>query len=204
MILTLVMALWACAEESEKAARQSPEPPETVPTLSEAERTQYREQGRRIAQATFGVLSSNLMQAAQAGGVANAVNYCQVAAYPLTDSMAQAMQASVRRTALRYRNPANAPSATERRVLEQYEAQMARSQAPKARVQPWGADSVAFFAPIILMEACSKCHGTPGEDIAAEDYALIQEKYPEDRAIGFAVGDLRGMWSIRFAREEPR
>jgi hypothetical protein len=29
---------------------------------------------------------------------------------------------------------------------------------------------------------------------------MIEERYPDDRATGYELGDLRGMWSIRWAR----
>ncbi|MFT5766074.1 MAG: hypothetical protein ACI8X3_003512, partial [Saprospiraceae bacterium] len=31
--------------------------------------------------------------------------------------------------------------------------------------------------------------------------AIIKQFYPEDEAIGYVVGDLRGIWSIEFFEE---
>ena len=45
---------------------------------------------------------------------------------------------------------------------------------------------------------CLRCHGEPGPDISAEDLALIQRLYPQDKATGFKLGQLRGAWRIDF------
>lgn len=200
-ILLLPLALWSCGDRQQTENDADQATTETSPTLSEEEVQTYRHQGSQAAQATFGVLSGQLMSALKEGGVPNAIDYCNVAAYPLTDSMAQAMQAHIRRTALRYRNPQNAPTEAERRVLEQFQAQMQQDGPIKPVVEPYGPDSVAFYAPIVLQAPCQKCHGEVGTDIAPDDYDLITQRYPEDQAVNFAEGDLRGMWSIRFARQ---
>lgn len=206
VLICLLLLLWlvSCGPEttqSETADAPAAERPSGT-ALTEAEADSYRARGKTIAQATFGALSGQLMQAVQEGGVPHAIDYCHLSAYPLTDSMAQAMQAHIRRTALRYRNPQNAPTEAERRILEAFQAQLAASKGtPKPVVEAQGPDSVSFYAPIMLAEACLKCHGEVGTDIAPDDYALIQTRYPDDQAVGFATGDLRGAWSITFARQ---
>ena len=60
--------------------------------------------------------------------------------------------------------------------------------------------TVAFYAPIKVQDLCLNCHGQPGTDIKAADYDLIKKLYPEDEAVGYKSGDLRGMWSIRFEK----
>lgn len=59
--------------------------------------------------------------------------------------------------------------------------------------------STSFIAPIVLGNPlCLQCHGTPGEDIDPETLASIQKFYPNDKATGFKLGDLRGLWRITF------
>ncbi len=45
---------------------------------------------------------------------------------------------------------------------------------------------------------CLQCHGTPNQDIAPETLAAIQKLYPGDKATGFKLGDLRGLWRVTF------
>ena len=86
-------------------------------------------------------------------------------------------------------------------MLEQYQQVLAEAGTPAPRAMPIGQDSVAFFAPIILQAQCEVCHGTPGESLSTDLLSSIQQKYPNDEAVGFAAGDLRGIWSIRMSRQ---
>ena len=59
-----------------------------------------------------------------------------------------------------------------------------------------------FFSPITTQDLCLKCHGKLGETLAVADYAVIKDLYPADDAIGYASGELRGIWSIAFPAEQ--
>lgn len=62
-------------------------------------------------------------------------------------------------------------------------------------------DSIAYYRPIFISSpACLKCHGSAGEGLDSAAYAVIQQRYPLDQATGYVLGDLRGMWSIRWKR----
>lgn len=167
-------------------------------TLSDAERTAYLEKGKSIAGETFTVLSTQLQAAMQDGGVQQAINYCQLNAYPLVDSLSKKHHAEIRRTTLKARNPENRPSDLEHSILETYAQKEAGGETLTPMVQALEGQEVAFFAPIRTNAFCLQCHGKPGETIKEEDYALISRHYPEDQAINYQEGDLRGMWSIRF------
>ena len=49
---------------------------------------------------------------------------------------------------------------------------------------------------------CLQCHGTPNQDIAPETLAAIQKLYPDDKATGFKLGDLRGLWRVTFLNQK--
>ena len=156
--------------------------------------------GQTIAGQTFQQLSGRLQAAMKNGGVQNAVQECQLAASPLVDSLSAVFQAEIRRSALKVRNPANAASPQEKAVLLEYQEQMDQGEKLQPQLHDLGNGQVAFYAPIIAADLCLKCHGKVGETLQAEDYAFIQSKYPADEAIGFTAGDLRGIWSISFAK----
>lgn len=54
-----------------------------------------------------------------------------------------------------------------------------------------GKTGYRYFRRIRVDQPCLACHG--GE---ASRPAFIKAKYPDDRAFGFAVGDLRGVYSV--------
>lgn len=147
---------------------------------------------------TFNVLSGQLKSAMQEGGVPNAAQYCNTVAYPLVDSLSEVYSARIRRASDKVRNPKDKPTELEQEILDTYHAQMAEGTPPKPVVRQLASGEIAFYAPIRMQELCLKCHGKLGETLKEEDYAVIKELYPEDEAIGYEAGDLRGIWSITF------
>ncbi|MCG7858962.1 DUF3365 domain-containing protein, partial [Flavihumibacter sediminis] len=55
-----------------------------------------------------------------------------------------------------------------------------------------------YYKPILLQPMCLTCHGQPNSNIPASLVATIDSLYPNDLAKGFSVGELRGLWQIRF------
>jgi len=47
------------------------------------------------------------------------------------------------------------------------------------------------YVPLLVEKGCLKCHG-PVAKIDPKVRELIEKKYPEDRAVDFKEGDLRG------------
>jgi hypothetical protein len=168
--------------------------------LTDEQQQAYLEKGREMAGATFVALSSQLQAAMKEGGVSNAAQYCNVAAYPLVDSLSKVHEAVIRRTSTKVRNPKDAPDDQEKAILEAYAEKEAAGEELKPVVEQIDPNTIAFYAPIRVNEFCLQCHGKVGETLSEEDYTVIKELYPEDEAIGYSAGDLRGMWSIRFKK----
>ena len=84
----------------------------------------YVKKGREIAKATFKTLSTALSNKISEGGVASAIEYCNVAAYPLTDSISKANNVVIRRVSDKLRNKSNSPDSLELKIIEVYKLQM--------------------------------------------------------------------------------
>ncbi len=188
-IILLLLSLVSC--DSKRPVSDAPIP------LDDEEEAVFVEKGRLIAATTFAALSTKLQEALQQGGVKQAIAYCQLAAIPLTDSLSVAQGAEIRRTSLKFRNPQNAPTPTEKRILEEYEKTIKAGKALKPLVRKNKQGQIAFYAPIKVNAFCLQCHGELGQTLQEEDYAIIKERYPGDQALGYVDGDLRGMWSIQ-------
>ena len=52
-----------------------------------------------------------------------------------------------------------------------------------------------YVEPILLQPLCVACHGEAIEPGLA---TRIAELYPQDRAVGFRVGELRGVFWVEF------
>jgi len=192
LFILLFLAVVSC-ETKEQKQEESP---------MSADNSVYLEKGQHIASSTFASLSGKLQAAMKEGGVINAVDYCNFAAFPLVDSLAKAHQADIRRTSLKVRNPENAPTSAERSILEKYTQSAQAGEALKPMVQQVDGQTVVFYAPIQINAFCLQCHGKLGDTLKEEDYDAIHKLYPDDQAVGYAEGDLRGIWSIRFKKDK--
>lgn len=188
--------IYACGSPKQNGDTDQPVA-ETLDT-SEIEEM-YRQKGGEITGIVFKNMSERLMAAMQTEGVSGAVEYCNLAASPLVDSLTRVHQVAIKRTSHRLRNPANAPSIAEKAVLDEY-LNLIAPGIPEPRVVVSDAE-INYYAPIFLMDKCLKCHGNLTSDIAQSDYAVIKELYPDDQAIDFQPGELRGIWSLTFPRE---
>jgi hypothetical protein len=145
-------------------------------------------------------LITELTAALSAGGPEKAVDVCHTRALPLTREPLPGLPqiAAVKRTSLRLRNPANAPDAAEQAALDRVAALVADGRpAPPIliqKIETAGADAPEWrlYRSVGVQPACLACHGAP-EAQPPSLRALLRERYPQDAATGYAVGDWRGL-----------
>lgn len=158
---------------------------------------------RAAAQALGGALKAQLLAAVETGGAASAIGVCREIAPATAALTSDDAGFSVGRTALRVRNPANAPDGLEQDWLEAFAAALDAGAEPAtleraAVVMEDGRPVFRWMAPIMMGGLCAQCHG---EAIAPDVAAAIAALYPEDEAVGFAPGALRGAFTVRAPRE---
>ncbi|TYB79153.1 c-type heme family protein [Bizionia myxarmorum] len=154
----------------------------------------YEEIGLKYAMSTQAELGKNLMGTIQKKGTLAAVEFCNVAAYPLTDSMSVVQNANIKRVSDKPRNPNNQANNQELKYIAQFKASVAAKKEPKAIVEETD-DTVQFYYPISTNTMCLQCHG---KNIEPEVYKSIKALYPMDEAIGYMENEVRGIWSISF------
>lgn len=158
--------------------------------------------GAGITQMAQRALGSNLKNALAQGGVEEAIPYCNLHAYTITDSMATKHQVALKRVASKRRNPNNAPSPEERRHLTLYAEMIANGDTLQPQLEALPGNQFLYTRPILTQGMCLTCHGQPNEEIKPGDLALIQSMYPQDSATGFEFGQLRGAWSVTFTLDQ--
>ena len=140
-------------------------------------------------------LMGALTAAMAADGPQGAIGVCSSIAPALAAQLSEESGATVRRTALRTRNPAAKADAVERRVMEGWlAAPLGEDGKPRRWTAREGGD-YRFLRAIPTLPMCLACHG---ETVAPEVAAAIRAHYPDDRATGFSPGQLRGAFSIRW------
>lgn len=155
----------------------------------------YIDAGNRISAVTFDSLRSSLIKAINTAGLSGAVSFCNIKAPEITQQYADTFL--IKRTALRYRNTNNKPDSLELDILLKMTDEVETVRIPKSRlVRDKGV--VHYFKPTIMQGMCLRCHGKPREQIPAPALTEINRLYPNDKAIDFKEGDLRGIWHITF------
>jgi hypothetical protein len=140
-----------------------------------------------------------LLKEIEIGGLAGAVKVCSEMAQGITREFNARSGHTVRRVSLRYRNPSNIPDEYERRKLEELDLLNKKKEMKNEYgevVDEGGHKYLRYMKPLVALPLCINCHG-PKENISADVKTILAEKYPEDRATGFIVGDLRGAISVK-------
>ena len=155
--------------------------------------TAYTTKGKEITKNTQMLLGKNLKGTMKTKGPVAAVSFCSTKAIPLTSEMEQKYHASIKRVSDKLRNPKNEGNANEKAIIAQYKASLSKGEAltPVTQVEKDG--KVHFYAPIKVGGLCLTCHGTA---VAKPVDSILKLTYPNDKAIGYKQGDLRGIWSI--------
>ena len=193
----LALLLTACGGGEDAASND----PGSAPDVQQAEQT-----ARNATQKLTATLLGAVQRAMKEGGPAHAVRVCAGKAQELTDEVADEYSVEMRRVTEKPRNPLDSPDSYERRVLARFEAQAkeGRLDATTVHTEVVTVDdgrALRFLKPLTIKKPCLACHGS-GEQISAEVAAVLQERYPADRATGYATGDLRGAISVTVPLEE--
>lgn len=156
--------------------------------------------GPKIVAEAFGELSAALGAALADGGADRALPVCRERAPEIATTVAGRHGVKLRRATLKPRNPQNAATEDERKVLAGFAAALAQGETPRPVVHSEADGRRTFFAPIVLANPlCLQCHGQPGSEVKEATQAALRVHYPDDRATGYKLGELRGLWRVTFA-----
>lgn len=165
--------------------------------IRENPQNDYEKIGLQYALSTKQELGKNLMGTIQKKGTLAALEFCNVQAYPLTDSMSVVHNAKIRRVSDKPRNPNNRANEEELGYIETFKYRIASGKEVSPLVKTANG-KVHFYYPITTNTMCLQCHGKPNEQIKPATLTALEDLYPADKAQGYDVNELRGIWSIVF------
>jgi len=157
----------------------------------------YAERGLKYALTTKAVLGKNLMGTIQKKGTLEALAFCNEKAYPLTDSMSVVHNASIKRVSDKPRNQNNLANKKELTYINSFKNDIKNNTEPKPIVDVLE-DKVQVYYPIKTNAMCLQCHGKPNQDIKRPILKSLANLYPDDKAVGYDLNQVRGIWSISF------
>lgn len=160
--------------------------------------------GEEISNEAQKQLISALQEAIANEGVPEAIKFCNVNALPILKEVSDKYNVEIKRVSNQYRNPADKPLEYEEGILDTYVYNGENDIANEPNIQKIEGGEVLLFTKAIMIPnaLCLNCHGQTGTEISPETQKVLDELYPEDKAKGHKIGDLRGMWSIRLPKKE--
>lgn len=164
--------------------------------------SEYTQKGNEISGQAQSVLLKNVSSAMQKDGPEYAIEFCNLQATSLIDSLSELNNCTISRVSSKNRNPENAlKDEKEKQLWEHYSIAVKSGNASDTLVRNNG--TLVYYKPIkTAMPACLKCHGAPSDDIQTATLQKIQKLYPYDKATGYTLNEFRGMWKIAFSVPE--
>lgn len=187
-VLAFVSTLFfACNEGQSKKAQE----------LSDDDIALLMAKGDLITNEAQKTLLANVASAMEKGGSDYAVAFCNTAAIPLTDSVASSHNAHIQRLTDKNRNPNNGlASELDKDIWERLNKVFKTGGSPFQFLEQEDGD-IFYYRPIVIgMPTCIQCHGSKN-DISESTRRIIAEKYPNDKAVDYEMGQLRGMWKVK-------
>lgn len=164
--------------------------------------TKYLEESQLTAKKFTEQLAGTLKQQIQTGGVESAIPVCKQIAPALAKEYSTD-QKIVKRVSTQYRNTSlGVPDAWEKSTLARFSQKLVQDKETQllefSEVVTEGNQKYFRYAKGIRVQAvCLKCHGQES-DISPNVRKLLVEHYPQDLAVGYQTGDLRGAVSIKY------
>jgi len=158
-------------------------------------------EARKVASSIPPKLLMVLTEEIGKSGPEGAILVCRDKAPQLAKAASDETGWNVRRVSLRNRNPRAVPDAWERAALEDFDRRAASGESPasleKAEiVTEDGTQSYRYMRALPTQPLCLACHGLP-EQLTPAVKEKLKTLYPDDKAVGYRPGEIRGAMTIR-------
>jgi len=158
-------------------------------------------EARKVAGSVPPKLVAVLTEEIGKSGPEGAILVCRDKAPQLAKAASDETGWSVRRVSLRNRNPRAVPDGWERAALEDFDRRAAAGESAttleKAEiVTEGGKQSYRYMRALPTQSLCLNCHGAP-EQLTPAVTEKLKALYPDDKAVGYRPGDIRGAMTIR-------
>lgn len=164
-----------------------------------AENTESIREARGNAALLGQSLQTELINAMKSGGPLAAINFCHIKAMPISQDISATTGWQVGRTSLRLRNVDNRPDGWEKKQLKLFEKRLAAGEPANElevfEVQQKGDQQTErYMKAIVIAQPCLVCHG---EALSTELSTQLYSLYPQDKARGYKLGELRGAFTLQ-------
>lgn len=158
-------------------------------------------EARSVAMAIPPKLLGMLTDAIATGGKDGAIAVCREKAPAMAKAASEQTGWKIRRVSQGNRNPLALPDAWEASVLADFDRRAAAGEDLSKLerhdvVTTDGVRQQRYLKALPTQQLCTSCHGKP-EDLAPGVAEQLRALYPNDRATGYQVGQIRGALALR-------
>ncbi len=155
-------------------------------------------EARKVATILPPRLLAALQEEISKSGPEGAIPICKDMAPKMAGEISAQTGWKIRRVSLKPRNKARAiPDAWEKAALEDFDRRAAAGEPPAQleKGEKIGSE-YRYVKALPVQPLCLSCHG-PADQLSPAVKSALQRHYPNDRATGYSVGQIRGAISVR-------
>lgn len=194
--LTVVMIFFALIAG---CSGNKTEQEKTEPTEAQNASTEFQQASQKLIGSFGKALKGELLAAMNEGGPVAAINTCAQSAPEIAAQFSNEA-ITIRRVSDKNRNPQNGASDHEKEIM----ANFATAEMPAYFEETTAGETgevYHYYQPIKAGKLCLNCHG-PKDQLDPKVVKEIEKNYPGDLAVGYAEGDLRGMFVVEMKLPE--
>jgi len=169
-----------------------------VTTLAHAGDDAMLGEARKVATTLPPKLLAALQEEISKSGPEGAISVCKDMAPKMAGEISRQTGWKIKRVSLKTRNDARAiPDAWEKAALEDFDKRAAAGEPPAQLEKGEKIDNEYRYAKALPVQPlCLSCHG-PADQLSPAVKSALGQHYPNDRATGYSVGQIRGAISVR-------
>ncbi len=155
-------------------------------------------EARKVATSLPPKLLAALQEEISKSGPEGAIPVCKDMAPKMAGEISQQTGWKIKRVSLKARNDARAiPDAWEKAALEDFDKRAAAGEPPAQLEKGEQVDNeYRYVKALPVQPLCLNCHG-PADQLTPAVKSALSQHYPNDRATGYSVGQIRGAISMR-------
>jgi hypothetical protein len=171
-----------------------------APALAQTSDAALLSEARTVATTLPPRLIVALQEEMKKSGPEGAIPVCKDMAPKMAGEISRETGWKIKRVSLKTRNDARAlPDPWEQAALEDFDRRAAAGDSPAKLEKGEKVGSEYRFVKALPVQAlCLSCHG-PLDQLSPGIKAALGQHYPNDRATGYAEGQIRGVISVRKA-----
>ena len=161
--------------------------------MADEDTKSLEQEAQKLIKSFSQALKFELKSAISTGGLEAGVKVCNLQAPVISQQVSQ-QGWSVQRTSLRTRNKHNEPDQWEYQTLLEFEQSKKDGSKISQLIKTEKTDKdFRYMKAIPTAGLCLACHGS---DISPEVKKVIDRHYPNDSAVNFKLGDIRGAFTL--------